>query len=204
MVWPSSCPVCGRLAVRVCSDCLKSLSGLFFRFCVECGHDAPCEFHPDGMVCRAVSAYGGANRDVVHAMKYAGGSSIASMMGELMAEILPRPDVDFLVPVPLHDFSAREYNQSELIAKGASRAWKIPVENCLRWKSGSRNQASKSGRDERELPDDAMKSSGAIRGRRVLLVDDVCTTGNTLLAAKRALSRARAETAGAMVWSRSI
>jgi predicted amidophosphoribosyltransferase len=137
-------------------------------------------------------------------MKYAGGRVIASMMGELMAEILPRPDVDFLVPVPLHNLSAREYNQTVLIADGASRVWKIPVEDCLRWASGSRNQAFKSGRDERELPDDAMKSSDNIRGRRVLLVDDVCTTGNTLLAAKRALLRARAEVTGAMVWSRSF
>jgi predicted amidophosphoribosyltransferase len=137
-------------------------------------------------------------------MKYFNGRSIASMMGELMAETLPRPDVDFLVPTPLHNLSAREYNQAALIAGGASRVWKIPVENCLRWTAGSRNQASMGGRDERELPDDAMKSSDKIRGRRVLLVDDVCTTGNTLLAAKKALSRARAETVGAMVWSRRI
>jgi predicted amidophosphoribosyltransferase len=137
-------------------------------------------------------------------MKYAGGKFIASMMGELMAEILPRPDVDFLVPVPLHDISAREYNQAAIIAGGASRVWKIPVENSLRWASGSRSQAFKNSKGERELPDDAMKSSDKIRGRRVLLVDDVCTTGNTLLAAKRALLRARAEIAGAMVWSRSI
>jgi predicted amidophosphoribosyltransferase len=138
-------------------------------------------------------------------MKYAGGKSIASMMGELMAEILPRPDVDFLVPVPLHNLSAREYNQAAIIACGASRVWKIPVRNGLRWSSGLLNQASKSGRDERELPDDAMEpSDDKIRGRRVLLVDDVCTTGNTLLAAEKALSRARVKIAGAMVWSRSI
>ena len=183
---------------------MKSLSGLFFRFCVECGRDIPCALHPDGLVCRSVSAYGGINRDVIHAMKYAGGKFIASMMGELMAEILPRPDADFLVPVPLHDISAREYNQAALIAGGASRVWKIPVENSLRWASGSRSQAFKNSKGERELPDDAMKSSDKIRGRRVLLVDDVCTTVNTLLAAKRALLRARAEIAGAMVWSRSI
>jgi predicted amidophosphoribosyltransferase len=196
--------VCGRLAVRICPDCLRSLSGLFFRFCVECGREAPCAAHPGGLICRSVSAYGGVNRDVVHAMKYDGGKSIASMMGELMAETLPRPDADFLVPVPLHRASARDYNQAALIAGGASRVWKIPVENCLRWAAGSRNQAFKSGRGERELPDDAMKSSDKIRGRRVLLVDDVCTTGNTLLAARRALSGARAEIAGAMVWSRKV
>jgi predicted amidophosphoribosyltransferase len=137
-------------------------------------------------------------------MKYAGGRSIASMIGELMAETLPRPDADFLAPVPLHNTSAREYNQAALIAGGASRVWKIPVENCLRWVSGSRSQALKRGKSERELPCDAMKSSDKIRGRRVLLVDDVCTTGNTLLAAKRALSAAGAEIAGAMVWSRSV
>jgi predicted amidophosphoribosyltransferase len=137
-------------------------------------------------------------------MKYAGGKVIASMMGELMAAALPRPEADFLVPVPLHDFSARGYNQAALIAEGASRVWKIPVENSLRWASDARSQASKSGRGERELPDGAMKSSDKIRGRRVLLMDDVCTTGNTLLAAKRALLKAGAEVAGAAVWSRRV
>ena len=191
--------------MKLCPDCLKSLSGLFFRFCVECGHDAPCVSHPGGLVCRSVSAYGGVNRDVVHAMKYASGRAIAPMMGELMAKTLPRPDVDFLAPVPLRYISAREYNQAELIAEGASRVWKIPVVNALRWASESLNQASKSGRAERVLADDAMEPcDDKIRGRRVLLVDDVCTTGNTLLAAKRALLKARAEVAGAMVWSRSI
>jgi predicted amidophosphoribosyltransferase len=137
-------------------------------------------------------------------MKYANGRSIAVMMGEIMAQSLPRPEVDFLTPAPLRASGSREYNQAELIAKGASRVWKIPVKNCLRWVSEMPNQALARGRDERELPDEAMRASGDIGGRRVLLVDDVCTTGNTLLAAERALAAAGAETAGAVVWSRSV
>ncbi|MDR2779828.1 MAG: double zinc ribbon domain-containing protein, partial [Synergistaceae bacterium] len=53
VVWPSSCPVCGRLAVKICPECLESLSGHFSRFCVVCGRDAPCGVHPAGLVCRS-------------------------------------------------------------------------------------------------------------------------------------------------------
>ncbi|MDR1965840.1 MAG: hypothetical protein LBQ36_03955 [Synergistaceae bacterium] len=154
------------------------------------------------MTCTAVSEYGGLNRDVVHLMKYSSRKNIALMMGGLMARMIPKPDVDFLVPVPLHKGSEREYNQAELIARGASSVWKVPVLDCLRWKSAVPSQARSLDRAHRVLPDGAISVRKIEPGARVLLVDDVCTTGGTLLAARKPLCDSGAVVVGAVVWSR--
>jgi predicted amidophosphoribosyltransferase len=137
-------------------------------------------------------------------MKYSYRKAIALMMGEVMARTLPKPGADFLVPIPLHKGSKREYNQAKLIARGASRVWNIPVKDCLRWNTERKSQASSPDKTARALPVGAMTSDDTIDGKNFMLVDDVCTTGNTLLAAARALERAGALPAGAMVWGRSV
>jgi predicted amidophosphoribosyltransferase len=136
-------------------------------------------------------------------MKYSSHKSIAKMMGGIMARQSQKPQADFLVPIPLHKGSQREYNQAELIAKGASEAWGIPVKDCLRWKVKSTSQASAKGREGRKLPASAMEAVCDVERSAVFLVDDVITSGNTLRAASRALEASGASAVGAIVWSRS-
>jgi predicted amidophosphoribosyltransferase len=143
------------------------------------------------------------NRDLVRAMKYASHKSVAGMMGNVIARLLPRPDADFLTPVPLHKNSEREYNQTELIALGISEVWGMPVKDCLVWRMDRGRQAS-SDREDRELPQGAMEAFGDVRQGKLFLVDDVCTTGNTLMAAESALRSAGAVVAGAVVWGRRL
>jgi predicted amidophosphoribosyltransferase len=137
-------------------------------------------------------------------MKYSSHKSIAKMMGEIMARQSLRPQADFLVPIPLHKGSQREYNQAELIAAGASAVWGIPVKSCLRWTIKSTSQASAKSLSHRALPSRAMEAVGDVAKDAVFLVDDVITSGNTLLAASRALEASDAVVVGAIVWSRSI
>jgi predicted amidophosphoribosyltransferase len=155
------------------------------------------------LVCRSVSYYEGVNIDVIRDMKYASHKSVALMMGEIMARLTQKPDVDFLVPIPLHKGSDRGYNQAELIARGVSGVWGIPVKDCIRWEVGVSRQASTLDRASRKLVGDVMSTVGEVRQMTVFLVDDVCTTGNTLMAASRALAASGVMTSGAMVWSRS-
>jgi predicted amidophosphoribosyltransferase len=126
------------------------------------------------------------------------------MMGEIIARAAARPDADFLVPVPLRKGSRRGYNQAELIARGASRVWGIPVNDCLRWNRRLPNQARMKSARERALAPGAIGSDKNLRGARVVLVDDVCTTGNTLRAARDAVLAAGAAHAEAAVWSGSV
>jgi predicted amidophosphoribosyltransferase len=136
-------------------------------------------------------------------MKYRNGRGTAFLMGKLMAARFARPDVDFLVPVPLHKSSDRDYNQAESMARGAGKIWRIPVVSPLGWRWRTPRQALKLGSEARSLPDDALTGRGLGAGVRVFIVDDVYTSGSTVRAAARALEKMGASVAGAMVWSRS-
>jgi ComF family protein len=105
--------------------------------------------------------------------------------------------VDLLVPVPLHPARQRErgYNQAELLARAFGDRIGLPVVNTgLRRARSTRPQISLNASDRRENVQDAFTyqprtadQGDAVRGRRVLVVDDVCTTGSTLEACSLAL-----------------
>jgi predicted amidophosphoribosyltransferase len=143
------------------------------------------------------------SRKVVHAIKYSNDKRAAFMMGELMAMRFGRPAADFLVPVPLHKLSDREYNQSEIIARGAGKIWKMRTAPVLKWRFVVPSQALKSGTETRTLPGGAMVTVMPVVHGRAFIIDDVYTSGSTIAAAAAALEKAGAFVAGAMVWSRT-
>jgi predicted amidophosphoribosyltransferase len=172
-------------------------------FCLECGRAAPCGLHPGGALVFAATPYSGLNREIVRVMKYKNGRSVALLMGRLLASRFGRPDANFLTPVPLHKRSERNYNQAELIARGAGSVWGTPVASVLEWSRVIARQAARSSHDGRGLPEGIMTARRPKRGGRFFIVDDVYTSGSTIRAAARALAGAGLTTAGAMVWSRS-
>jgi predicted amidophosphoribosyltransferase len=202
VLWPLSCPVCGRLGVHVCRDCLESAVGEVPLFCLECGRDSPCGEHRGALV-RAASVYAGASKELIRIMKYENGRSVAAMMGRLLAMRFGRPEADFLVPVPLHKSSERDYNQAEIIAREAGKIWRLDTPRALRWKLAIPRQAIRPGGDDRSLPEGAMTAVRDLRGARVFIVDDVYTSGSTMKAAVQALEKAGAAVTGAMVWCRA-
>ncbi|MDR1020623.1 MAG: hypothetical protein LBL73_07690 [Synergistaceae bacterium] len=203
LLWPVSCPMCGRLGVHVCRGCLESVASDLPLFCLECGTDGPCGVHRGALVS-AGSVYSGAARELVHIMKYENARSIAKMAGEMLAARFGRPAADFIVPIPLHKSSERDYNQAELLAQGAGGVWRLDTANVLKWKTVIPRQALKPGSERAPLPEDAMCVSCALDGARVFLVDDVYTSGSTMRAAARALGGSGATVTGAMVWCRAV
>ena len=204
IVWPAFCPLCGRVCRDVCAECLAALVEPGCAFCMQCGADEPCLAHAGGPYVRSATAYGAHSREIVHRMKYAGARGIAYAAGEVMGRILPRPEADILVPVPLHKQSRRDYNQAERIASGLASVWRIPVRPLLRWRRALPRQVER-GQGGRALPEDAIMTAGdCTQNMVVCLVDDVYTTGSTLNAARRAVERAGCVVSGAAVWSRSV
>ena len=123
----------------------------------------------------------------------------------LMANVFPRVEADAIVPVPLHRGSDRGFNQCELIAEGISRVAGVPVvRDALEWRGRSGAQTGKSGLERRALPLDSFRCSDSVRGLRVLLVDDVFTTGGTLRSARHAVKTAGGDVTAAFVWSRRL
>lgn len=132
---------------------------------------------------------------LIHDFKYRGIQPTARYLGRLMAEELMISgffdDVDFLMPVPLHwlKHMRRGYNQSEEIAVGVSKVTGIPVSTDLRATKSHRTQTGISATGRRENVEGIFRLRHPERygGKKIILIDDVCTTGATLTAAAEAL-----------------
>lgn len=109
---------------------------------------------------------------------------------------------DILVPVPLHRNSRRNYNQAKLIADGISRVNGKSVEDILFWNTDVHSQVSRSPSERKQLSPDFMNCRKSLPdGKKVLLVDDVATTGTTLQICSKAIKRAGGKVTGAVTWT---
>lgn len=126
-------------------------------------------------------------------------------MGRRMAEIFPQIAADMLAPVPLRKGGDRAYNQTELLARGIGMRWDIDVNGkILQWNMNKSPQTSKGAAERRMLPLNSFRVVSSVQGKRVILVDDVYTTGATVRAAIHALRKAGADVSAVLVWSRRV
>lgn len=140
-------------------------------------------------------------QNLLHRFKYKGQSAIGLELGKAFAQILVDKnwfaDVDVIVPIPLHPSKEmrRGYNQSAYIADGMGEVFDVKVRNhALKRLVASESQTRKSRFDRAENVDRVFDvvDINSIRGKNVLLVDDVVTTGATLEAAGHAILHAGA------------
>lgn len=166
---------------------------------------ARCRRRPGDIVrSRAVGPYTGTLRAIVHALKYDGYRSLARVLGRLLrehgSEVIGAADI--AVPVPLHRRRARErgFNQAEDLAREIG----LPVVCALRRVRATPSQTSlPAARRHANVRDAfALRRGIDVRGRRILIVDDVCTTGATMEACARVLRRAGAADVSALTAAR--
>ncbi|UFS72393.1 ComF family protein [Geomonas sp. RF6] len=218
ILFPPLCHLCKAFIqhagdLHICADCLGKISFITERFCPVCGIPftsplddshlcGPCLLHaPPFDSCRSATLYEGPVRDLVHRLKYDGKVHLALPLGLLMVHALEplRAQVgpELIVPVPLHRRRLRQrgYNQSQLIAEEVGKRWKVPVSvgnlRRVRW---TEPQTSLPAAERKVNVRGAFEVRYAERleGKRVLLVDDVLTTGSTVRACAAALKGARA------------
>ena len=161
---------------------------------------------------QAIGLYDGALRSVIHALKYEGRRSLATPLAALMRDrcAFTLEDAGAVVPVPLHPSRRRQrgFNQALDLARGLG----LPVSRALRRSRATDSQTGLSAAERRHnirgafSPSRLPWRSRAIRGRIVVLVDDVSTTGATLEACARVLNdlgarEVRAVTAARVVTS---
>jgi len=218
LVYPTSCVHCHRYGPILCQACIADSARFDARACQRCS--APlataavcgaCAFRPVTVTTTvALFAFGDAVRDAVHGLKYDDLRALAPLMGRLMASE-PRVaalEFDAVVPVPLHPRKARRrgYNQAELLAGEIASALAVPLSvSCLRRVVDTPALARTTSRVEREAGvRDAFVGGPHARGRRLLLVDDVTTTGSTLRECASALLAAGAAEVNAVVFAKEI
>jgi ComF family protein len=172
---------------------------------------AACLVRPPAFdTARAVLAYDEKSRGAILALKHAdrldlipGLSRWLSRAGRAVLE-----DSDLLVPVPLHPWRLwrRRYNQSAELARHLARDWKLAYQpSALVRSRPTRSQgAMASARARRRNVLGAFKVPGPVAGKRILLLDDVLTTGATVEACARALKRAGAARVNVLVLARVV
>ena len=143
-------------------------------------------------------AYEGALRKMIHLLKYQRVRTLARPLGRFLLNALARDETfDAIVPVPLHWRRGwtRGFNQSELLARAISGPAGAPVIKALRRVRSTAAQAGLSNSARRRNVTQAFRCHRpkAVAGKRILLVDDVMTTGSTAAACALALKRAGAK-----------
>lgn len=170
-------------------------------FCTRCGRAvvsdgvcARCRTSPLRIErIRAATYLEGVLRQAVHLLKYSGRTALAAPLGEMMAAYWTRHPMpaDVVVPVPLHVSRLRKrgYNQAALLARALAQRTGLAVdERTLMRQRATAPQVELGAEQRKENVRDAFCCSGdSLAGQRVLLVDDVCTTGSTLEACAIAL-----------------
>lgn len=153
---------------------------------------------------RAVFAaflYEGAMRDGVKSLKFSGQTLYGELFGEIIAEKIADVEVlrscDMIIPVPLHmnRLAERGYNQSEILAEKTSEVLGVPmVTDVLFRVRDTKRQSSLKGLDRVENVKEAFFAhSESVKGKKIILVDDICTMGETLKACESALKKAGAD-----------
>ncbi len=224
-------PLVSVSRLPVCPDCLNSLEPIRTPQCVLCGErlapaqlligDAHCQacrdFPPEFDRAVSYGAYDAGLRGLIHLLKYGAVLPAAKPLGRLLSqgmEQLRFPSGDLipvLVPVPLHSSKRRErrFNQSELIARAALKRLPPRFELDCGVLVRQRQTRSQVGLDREAR---IKNMSGAFRvvtpervkGRTVIIVDDVMTTGTTVSECARVLKRAGAEKVFAATVARTL
>lgn len=217
LIYPPRCVNCEAANSWLCDACLKKVDIIDLPVCQTCGtpHSgepatcSQCSHHPlkfiDGI---RVAAYFGENpiRPAIHALKYRNHKAVAAPLVDLLTDAYRRYNLhaDVVVPVPLHKsrYKERGFNQSELLARGLCQRLALALDNKTLVRTKKTKTQMTLGADERHQnvagAFDAV--SDRLNGRRILLIDDVCTTGSTLEACAVALKMSGAAT----VWGLTL
>ncbi|WP_026009418.1 ComF family protein [Sphingomonas sp. HT-1] len=222
---PPRCPGCGALVEadhRFCVCCWEGMRFLGPPWCAAC--HVPFAFdRGEGACCidclasppphdgvRAAVAYGEVSRTVALKLKYGGKLAAAETMARAMLRLMPT-EAELLVPVPLHRWRlwSRGFNQAALVARGLSRQSGVPVDVAVlrRTKAtpmlrglGARARAKAVAGAFALAPD----AAAVLKGKTVVLVDDVHTSGATGNACARLLKRGGAARVILLCWARVL
>ena len=219
-------PLINISRLPVCEECLDSIEPIRAPQCVQCGErllpaqlltgDGRCqgcrEFEPDFGRAVSFGEYAGALRGLIHLLKYDKVRPAAPVLGGLLAQAITQLDWagaatrPLIVPVPLHASKRGErgFNQAELIVRYAAK--RLPqrpeIATVLKRQRATHSQVGLSREERIANMRDAFRLTApqSVKGRTVIVVDDVMTTGTTVSECARVLKHAGAE----RVWAATV
>jgi ComF family protein len=232
LIYPEVCFLCATPVSRsrdcgICSHCWEKV--LILRIippcCPSCGLPLPNfesgSDHLCGSCIQQLPPYSGARsfgyysdeiRRVIHGLKFDGRRNLVELLAPLLAGVFfdfwDRADIDYVTAVPLHPKRRRErgFNQSELLAQALSRCIAIPYIQVLKRVRYTPPQVGLTDSQRRENIRQAFRCNNTqqVAGRRILLIDDVMTTGATVAGAAQTLMDAGAGSVSVLTAARAV
>lgn len=206
--FPEKCPFCDDIIPinRNECECLSAVPVISEYFCHHCANEknhCTCG-NKDAVILPYVCAvfpYTGKIRRALHLFKFRNRPDFSAFFGERMAlrvaDCCADVDFDIICCVPMHRDKVKErgYNQCELLAKIISKRLFIPFDNCLEKRKATSSQHQLSAKDRKiNLAGSICVKKGAdVKGKTILLCDDIKTTGATLHECVNALTNAGAK-----------
>lgn len=183
VVFPPKCCVCGTIGDDA--------------FCPKCILKIKYITYYNGSTA-SVAAYEGVIKKAIKKLKFNKKKRLAPALAKIMTDNLPFKDFDIIIPVPLHKTRSkgRGFNQSELLAKDISNLYKVPIltDILIRVKNTAPQFGLKKGQRHSNIKGAfAVNDAFKITERKILLVDDILTTGATVNECKNDLLAAGAK-----------
>ncbi len=201
-----NCMVCGRELkgenrYALCELCSAKLIQIAYP-CKKCGkplnretdYCIMCENHTRHFTrAYSVFEYWGEIEQLIYALKFGGKKYLAKYLSAHLADKFLEEGiiVDCITAMPLHEAREKQrgYNQAGLLAKTLAKRLNLPLYNSLERVKATEMQAKTSGRERMKNVENAFLATGSYKNQRVLLVDDVLTTGATMSEAAKALKK---------------
>jgi len=217
LFYPRRCAACDRRVSDVlCRGCFESLPLIEGPRCGRCGMPTAFEVY----VCdacasedfgfesaRAPLMYEGTGKEIVHALKYRGYRAVVErVMAPLMAGMLDGESrFDAVAPVPLHRSRLRKrgFNQAEVMAKAVAKEINAPLSARMEAVRKTRDQVKLTAPERKANVSGAFRTRESVRGR-ILLVDDVFTTGATMSECAKTLTQSGAAEVHALSLCRTV
>ena len=205
ILFPLRCAGCGQTKAIWCPECNRTMRKLRGRLCSQCGFPLrsrsfclTCSRHPTPLKVRSYAIYEGPLARALLQLKYSSNRLLAFTMSQWLVELLSQEtwQVDLVVPVPLGRDRLRQrgYNQAGLIANALAESQHLQYSD--RALQRIRETRSQVGLDAmarmRNVQGAFLADSAIVEGKRVIVVDDLYTTGATLSSCAQALLEAGA------------
>jgi len=228
ILFPPRCFLCGSMErtgqFTFCPECVSLINFVGIPLCTSCGvpfagaygTNHLCEdcisSRPPFTIARALGMYEKTLLDAIHLFKYNSNIGIGEKLGEMMAQYnydsLNIGDYSLVIPVPLHPIRLRKrgFNQALILARHIAKRFLLPLDFTVLRRSVDTQPQVGLGKSERYRNIKGVfnvMDNARVRDQKVLLVDDVYTTGSTVMECTRALLRGSAEEVAVLTLARA-
>ena len=219
VLFPPCCAGCGEWGERYCKNCFENTVIINTNICSVCGEPLISKTNSQCQRCLSTEIFFEAVRSwalfedplkiAIHKLKYQRNMGLGEVLAKPLERLLSNSEwrIDLITAVPLATDKMKErgFNQSELLARPLSWDSKIPfIEKAVIRSRNTRSQVGLS-REEREqnMADAFFSSPGIVKGKAILIIDDVITTGSTINACSKAMVKSGVKSVYAMTLARS-